>query len=143
MNEGGVSVLRAALVSMVLVVVAGVLMWEFGPTTKIGFMRLKVVNDTKRAVNIQPCWDLRCWDTHGLPDQIVRPGEAKKVSSRWADDRWTLVSVGVLPSNVDIREAENVEGCLVNVFPPHTRVAVFFVSNERKCAAFNRGAGAG
>ena len=133
-------VLRAALISMGIVGVAAVLMWQLGPSHSIGFMSLRVVNDTDHAVKIQPCWDIRCWDSHGLSDTVVPPGEARRVSSEWEDDMSHPISVAVLQPRAEMPQWD---GCLVNTFPPHRKVGVFRVSNEQPCPTSGGGGGAG
>ena len=132
--------IRAALVSTVVVAAAFGLMWQFGQGTAIGFMHLKVVNDTQHPVKIQPCWDARCWDTHGLQDTVVPAGKARRVTSEWEDDMGHLISLAVLQPRAEVPRWD---GCLVNVFPPHQRVAVFFVSNQRPCLTGGGGPGTG
>jgi len=47
---GSGSVLRSALISMVIVGIAAVLMIAFGPNLAIGTMHIQVLNDTVRVV---------------------------------------------------------------------------------------------
>ena len=138
----GSSVLRSALVSFAIVVVAGALMWEFGPDNSIGFLRMKVVNDTNHTVKIQPCWDIGCNDVHNLPVTIVHPGESPKVAGKSPNDFWQWVTVAVLEPDADESD-RNWDGCLLNVFPPHLKVGVLFVSNEAKCPVTSGGGGGG
>jgi hypothetical protein len=119
---------------------AFLLMWQFGQGSAIGFMRLKVVNDTKHVVKIQPCWDLRCWDIHGLDPTVVPAGKARRVESKWEDDISHPISVAVLRPHAEFPKWE---GCLVNVFPPHKRVGVFWVSSVTTCPTSSGGGGGG
>lgn len=134
------SVLRAALVSALVCGVAAVLMIEFGPTNRIGLMRVKVVNDTNRAVKIQPCWDRDCHDTRGLPEKVMGPGKRGMVSGQWADDQVQTISVGVLEPKDSV---PHFDGCLVQTYAPHQKVAVFYVSWETSCPQGDEGGGGG
>lgn len=138
----GSSVLRAALASFAIVVVAGALMWEFGPNNSIGFLRMKIVNDTNRTVKIQPCWDIGCNDVRTLPAVIVHPGERSKVAGKSPNDYWQWVTVAVLEPDAD-ESGRNWDGCLLNSFPPHLKVGVLFVSNEVKCPVVPAGGAGG
>jgi len=132
---------RSASISIVLVAIAAVLIIEFGPNQAIGFMRIKVVNDTERTVKIQPCWDIDCLQRNGLPTTIVPPHRSPIVASKWPNDVWNQVSIGVVkPSTVVIRPPAE---CVIRVFAPGTVVGVIRVSERTLVPCPQLGEGGG
>ena len=125
---------------MAIVGIAVVLGWAFGPSKAIGFMRLKVINDTQRAVTVQPCWDANCLQTRGLRPTVVHPGEGKKIAGKFVDDMGHLISVGILKPGKGYRE---IDGCVVRWFDPHTKVGVLRLSQRGACPNLSGGGGGG
>ena len=91
-------VVRASVWTLAIVGVSvGLLLWARNwSETQIGFMGLKVVNDTPQTVRVQPCWDATCEDTIGLHGTLLGPGHASRVAGQWPNDNPELITLGVL-----------------------------------------------
>src|SRR5471032_1475910 len=125
------SILRAAFVSMALVGVAVLAMFLLRDKgSSIGFMGLRVVNDTQQTVRVQPCWDPACTNTIGLHEAVLHPGASKRVPNQWANNTPEEIVVGVLRPHA---EAMHFSGCVVEFFPPGENVAVIRVSHQGVC----------
>ena len=98
--------------------------------TQIGFFDLRVVNDTHRTVQIQPCWDVDCHDTHGLRAKILRPGKAVFVRGDWANDIGQRIVVAVQRPGA---KSWQFEGCLVTLFSARQKGGDVRVSQQRPC----------
>ena len=123
---------KTLFVCVVLIAAMAGLILAFGPNHSIGFMRLKVVNDTQRTVTIQPCWDRACLDHGGLQPVVVPPGGMPHVAGKKFpnDVPEALVVAIVRPGGQDFPPFA---GCVMDTFPPGTKVAVFRVSEARVC----------
>jgi len=134
---------RAAAISLVLAGIAAVLIIEFGPNQSIGFMRIKVINDTAQTVKVQPCWDIDCLQRNGLAATIVPPHRTPIVASKWPDDVWNQVAIGVVKPKTVL--AGPPAHCVIGLFPPHTAVGVVRVSEQTlvRCPQLGEGGGGG
>ena len=126
------SVFRASLWSLALVGVAvlGMFLLRGWKGNAYTFMSIRVVNDTQRTLRIQPCWDLNCDNTIGLPDAIFRPGDSKRVAGKWVNNVPEQVVIGILRPHA---EAFHYEGCVLRFFEPGKKVGVIRVSREGPC----------
>jgi hypothetical protein len=104
----------------------------------IGFMKLRVLNDTGQTVKVQPCWDMACFDVVGLHETLIPAGASKKIGGQWQNNIPSTIVVGVLKPHA---EAMHFDGCLLSAFPPGRKVAVFRVSREGLCPTANPGGG--
>ena len=143
-RKGGLG--RSALISLVLVAIGAVLMIELGPSNSIGFMRFRVINDTKRTLKIQPCWDLDCLDRIGLRPSIIPPRSSPLVGgNRWELDNTfgAQITVAVLEPNETV--APPFAHCVVSLFPPQTKVGVIRVTERDlvQCPDIGEGGGGG
>ncbi len=100
------------------------------PETKISFFDLKVVNDTHRSVTIQPCWDLVCLDTKGLPASVIAPGSSVHSAGHFPTDRGGEVVVAIRKPGGKPWEFSS---CLITAFAPQQDTGVVRVSHARKC----------
>jgi hypothetical protein len=117
----------AVLCTGFLLAVYGAKNWH---DQRIGFMRLEVVNDTQRAVKVQPCWDLDCYDTIGLHSSTLRPGDSRRVAGQWANNRPQRISVAILSPHATEMDYD---GCVISSFPPGTKKGIVHVSRMGDC----------
>lgn len=95
----------------------------------LGSLELRVVNDTARTVQIQPCWDVQCLDTHGLPPAVLRPRASK-------DETWLPnVGGGVVVVGVQRPGAKpwQIAGCLISTYAPGQKLGTVRLSQQRAC----------
>ena len=111
-------------------VVAVAVVFLFQPTSKISFFDLRVVNDTQRSVTIQPCWDLVCLDTHGLPDAVIAPGRSVQEGGHFPTDRGGAIVVAIRKPGGKPWEFSS---CLISSFAAHQDTGVVRVSHARQC----------
>jgi hypothetical protein len=126
------SVLRAFGVTLAIVLAILLLIFELRgcQTTRIEFLDLRVVNDTSHTVQIQPCWDLDCIDTHGLPSSVLRPGSSTQESGFWPNDVGGEAVVAVQRPGA---RPWQFHGCLIVVTAPGQKTGVVRVSQRRPC----------
>ena len=115
--------------SAVLVLIFAVV-FLLQPETKISFFDLKVVNDTHRTVTIQPCWDLVCLDTHGLPPAVIAPGSSVHSGGNFPTDQGAEIVVAIRKPGGKPWEFSS---CLITGFAAHQDTGVVRVSHARKC----------
>jgi hypothetical protein len=60
------------------------------------FFNFRVVNDSQRAVKVQPCWDFYCLDTKKMPVTPLQPGASHNEDSWWPNDTGDKVTVIIL-----------------------------------------------
>ena len=133
------SLFRSFLWSLGIVCAVVLVIFSFRDRgSSIGFMSVRVLNDTGQTVKVQPCWDMACFDVVGLHETLIPPGVSKKVDGQWANNIPSVIVVGVLRPHA---EAMHFDGCLLNVFPERRKVAVFRVSREGLCPTSNPSGG--
>src|SRR5438067_8165958 len=131
---------RAFFASTVIVVAVLLLIlslsgWSGG---KYGFAGVRVVNDTRSLVRVQPCWDPACNDIVGLHEAVLPAGASKRVSGEWVNNFSSEIVVGVLTPRA---EPMHFTGCLVQFSQPGAKETVFHVSREGVCPTADGGGG--
>jgi hypothetical protein len=143
-RKGGLG--RSALISLTLVAIGALLMIELGPANAIGFFPVRVINDTKRTLKIQPCWDLDCLDSIGLATTTIPPHHTPIVGGpkwQWENTGWQQITVAVLKPTDD--PLPPFDRCVVSLFPPKTRVGIIRVTERdlQQCPTLGEGGGGG
>ncbi len=133
---------RAFVVTVGIVLVLAIFMfalrdWRGG---EIGYVDLRVVNNTPRTVQIQPCWDLDCLNTAGLRARILRPRESVHVGGQWPNDVDQKIVVAIQRPGA---KPWQFEGCLVTLFRSGQKWGDVRVSHLRPCFTGPEGGGAG
>lgn len=125
---GWLGLVRSAMISAVLVAIGAVLIIEFGPNNSIGFMHLKVINNTERALKIQPCWDIGCLNRVGLAATVIPPHRTPILPKQWENTYWQTISVVVLKPSESTEPP--FEACVVTDIPPKRKVGVIRVTDR-------------
>lgn len=125
-------VTRALVASGAVILVLAILIFSLRGWggTQIEFFDLRVVNDTHRTVQIQPCWDVDCRDTHSLPAKILRPRKAAHAGGKWSNDIGQEIVVAVRQPGA---KPWQFEGCLVTQFSAGQKRGDVRVSRLRPC----------
>ena len=121
---------REILIALAVFVPIFVLVVVFRPVSKISFLNLRVVNDTHQSVRIQPCWDLVCLDTHGLPGAVIAAGRSVQEGGHFPTDRGGEVVVAIRKPGGKTWEFSS---CMFKRFAPEQDTGVVRVSHARKC----------
>jgi hypothetical protein len=114
--------------AILLAIVAVILIWQ--PQSKISFFDLKIINDTNKTVTLQPCWDLVCLDTHGLPSHVLAPGHSVVDGGHFPTDRGGGVVVAIVKPG---GKPGQFSSCLITGFAPNQNTGTIRVSHARKC----------
>lgn len=106
---------------------AGASACSVDPAPLSEFFDLTVVNDTGHSLRFQPCWDVRCTDTTGMPIDTLAPGASRRTAP-WSN------SVG---GTVGLREialdSGKVVGCLTIRFKKGQENGTAALSLARPC----------
>jgi hypothetical protein len=109
-------------------IIAVIVLWR--PTSKIGFVDVRIVNDTHRTVTIQPCWDLNCLDIRGLQPHVVRPGRSVDVTGEYTSDVGHEIAIGIRKRG---GKPWQFSSCVVTGTAAGQRIGLVRVSKAQPC----------
>ena len=121
---------RDFLISGAITVSAFALIVLLGPSSKITFVDLLVVNDTGRTVTIQPCWDLDCLHIHGLSASVLRPGGTFHSAGNFPTDIGQQIVFGIRKPG---GKPWQFSSCIVTVTAAGQQTGRVLVSNAQPC----------
>lgn len=103
-----------------------------GDSTQIHFLDLRVVNDTRRTVTVQPCWDFYCLDTLGLSAHVLKPGRSVHERDEFSTDIGKKIVVAIRKPG---GKRWQFSACMITTFAPGQPSAVVRVSDARPCVS--------
>jgi hypothetical protein len=137
----GHPIVRAFLASLAgVVAIFGLIVGIGSCQHGIGWFHVRVVNDTRRPVTIQPCWDPDCLNFRGLPAAVIRPGAARTEPPAWPNDAGQQI---VLAIHKPGGKPWQFAGCLVTSYVQGQTTGTVRVSQMRPCFTGTESGGGG
>ena len=116
---------------IMVALLAGILIGARGCQSGVlGSFDPRIVNDTKQTVQVQPCWDPQCLDTHGMPAAVLHPGASTVVADRWPNDIGGVIVIDVQKPGA---KRWQIGTCIVGFYAPGQKAGTVRVSKHQAC----------